>query len=64
MIKGVQLAKIHLNEADPVNTQTIIGSKARHLLVIETPIYDPQCDQTGSGVPQHRIRVVREVLEQ
>jgi glutamate synthase domain-containing protein 2 len=39
LIKGAQLAKIPLNETDPVNTQTVIGPNARHPLVIETPIY-------------------------
>jgi glutamate synthase domain-containing protein 2/rubredoxin len=39
LIKGAQLAKIPLNNDEPVNTQTIIGPKADHPLVIETPIY-------------------------
>ena len=39
LIKGAQLAKIPLNHDDPVNTQTVIGPKAKHPLVIETPVY-------------------------
>ncbi len=36
---GAQLAKLPLNEAEPVHTRTVIGPKARSPLVIETPIY-------------------------
>ncbi|PQP34160.1 FMN-binding glutamate synthase family protein, partial [Desulfobacteraceae bacterium SEEP-SAG9] len=39
LIKGAQLAKIPLNPDDPVNTQTIIGPKAKQPLIIDTPIY-------------------------
>jgi glutamate synthase domain-containing protein 2 len=39
LIKGAQLAKIPLNHEDPVNTQTIIGPKAKSPLVLETPVY-------------------------
>jgi glutamate synthase domain-containing protein 2/CDGSH-type Zn-finger protein len=39
LIKGAQLAKIPLNSDEPVNTRTIIGPKAKHPLIIETPIY-------------------------
>jgi glutamate synthase domain-containing protein 2/rubredoxin len=39
LIKGAQLARLPLNEDDAVNTQTVIGPKARHPLVIESPIY-------------------------
>lgn len=39
LIKGAQLAKIPLNKDQAVNTKTIIGPKAKHPLVIETPIY-------------------------
>ena len=39
LIKGAQLAKIPLNNDEPVNTTTIIGPKAKQPLVIETPIY-------------------------
>jgi glutamate synthase domain-containing protein 2/rubredoxin len=39
LIKGAQLAKIPLNDDVPVNTRTVIGPKAQHPLVIETPIY-------------------------
>jgi glutamate synthase domain-containing protein 2/rubredoxin len=39
LIKGAQLAKIPLNENDPVNTQTVLGPNAKHPLVIKTPIY-------------------------
>lgn len=39
LIKGAQLAKIPLNEKDPVNTQTVLGPNAKHPLVIKTPIY-------------------------
>jgi glutamate synthase domain-containing protein 2 len=39
LIKGAQLATIPLNKDEPVNTQTIIGPKAAHPLVIETPLY-------------------------
>jgi glutamate synthase domain-containing protein 2/CDGSH-type Zn-finger protein len=39
LIKGAQLAKIPLNADEPVSTRTIIGPKAKHPLIIETPIY-------------------------
>ncbi len=39
LIKGAQLASTPLNDIDPVNTQTIIGPKAKVPLVLETPIY-------------------------
>ena len=39
LIKGSQLAKLPLNQDEPVNTQTIIGPRAKVPLVIETPIY-------------------------
>jgi len=39
LIKGAQLAKIPLNHETPVTTQTIIGPKAKHPLVIELPVY-------------------------
>jgi glutamate synthase domain-containing protein 2 len=39
LIKGAQLAKIPLNNDDAVNTRTVIGPKAKHPLIIETPIY-------------------------
>jgi len=39
LIKGAQLAKIPLNHEDPVNTQTIIGPKAKKPLILESPIY-------------------------
>ena len=39
LLKGAQLAKIPLNRDENVSTKTIIGPKAKHPLVIETPIY-------------------------
>ncbi|WP_135612586.1 glutamate synthase-related protein [Methanococcoides sp. AM1] len=39
LIRGAQLAKIPLNEDEAVNTKTIIGPKAKHPLVIETPVF-------------------------
>ena len=39
LVKGAQLSKIPLNEDAPVNTQTVIGPKAKHPLIIETPVY-------------------------
>jgi glutamate synthase domain-containing protein 2/rubredoxin len=38
-IKGAQLAKLPLNKDVAVNTRTVIGPRAEHPLVIETPIY-------------------------
>ena len=38
LFKGGQLARIPLNKDTPVDTRTIIGPKAEHPLVIETPI--------------------------
>jgi len=38
LVKGAQLFKMPLNSEDDVSTQTIIGPKAKHPLVIETPI--------------------------
>ena len=39
LIKGAQLARIPKNSSVTVNTRTVIGPKARHPLVIETPIF-------------------------
>lgn len=39
LIKGAQLAKIPLNEDEPVNTTTVIGPNAGQPLIIETPLY-------------------------
>jgi glutamate synthase domain-containing protein 2 len=39
LIKGAQLARTPLNEDQPVRTQTVIGPKARHPLVIDAPVY-------------------------
>ncbi|TET80000.1 glutamate synthase [candidate division TA06 bacterium] len=39
LIKGAQLARFPLNKDEPVSTRTVIGPKAKHPLVIETPIY-------------------------
>jgi glutamate synthase domain-containing protein 2/CDGSH-type Zn-finger protein/rubredoxin len=39
LIMGAQLAKIPLNAEESVNTRTVIGPKAKHPLIIETPIY-------------------------
>ena len=39
LIKGAQLSTIPLNLHDAVSTQTIIGPKADHPLIIETPVY-------------------------
>lgn len=39
LFKGAQLARVPLNQEDPVNTTTVIGPKADKPLVIETPIY-------------------------
>ncbi|MBA2846301.1 glutamate synthase domain-containing protein 2 [Methanococcus maripaludis] len=38
-IKGAQLAKFPLNNDEEVITKTIIGTKAKHPLIIETPIF-------------------------
>lgn len=39
LIKGAQLEKFPLNRDIPVNTQTVIGPKAKVPLIIETPLY-------------------------
>ncbi|SES90653.1 Glutamate synthase domain-containing protein 2 [Methanococcoides vulcani] len=39
LVKGAQLAKMPLNEDEAVNTTTVIGPKAKHPLVIETPVF-------------------------
>lgn len=39
LIKGAQLSKIPLNHDSPVNTKTIIGSKARQPLTIDSPVF-------------------------
>jgi len=38
LIKGAQLSKLPLNHEDAVNTQTIIGPKAKKPLIIESPL--------------------------
>jgi len=39
LLKGAQLAKLPLNEDEPLRTQTVIGPAARHPLTIEAPLY-------------------------
>ncbi|MCP4566210.1 MAG: glutamate synthase, partial [FCB group bacterium] len=39
IVKGAQLAKMPLNDDQPVSSKTIIGSKAEFPLEIESPIY-------------------------
>lgn len=39
LIKGAQLAQLPLDTNDPVNTRTIIGRKAKHPMILSTPIY-------------------------
>jgi glutamate synthase domain-containing protein 2 len=39
LIQGAQLARMPLNPDEPVNTGTVIGPRAAHPLVIETPIF-------------------------
>ena len=39
LIKGAQLARIPLNPNEPVNTRTVIGPKADHPLVIDSPVF-------------------------
>lgn len=39
LIKGAQLARIPLNESEPVNTVTIIGPRSAHPLEIAMPLY-------------------------
>ncbi len=39
LFKGAQLAKLPLNQDEPVKTTTVIGPRADKPLVIETPIY-------------------------
>ena len=39
LIMGAQLARMPLNPEEPVNTRTIIGPRATHPLVIDTPIF-------------------------
>lgn len=39
LIKGAQIAVVPLNKETFVNTRTVIGPKARHPMVIETPVF-------------------------
>jgi len=39
LIKGAQLARIPLNQDEPVNTHTVIGPNAKQPLTIETPVF-------------------------
>ena len=39
LIRGAQLATLPLNKDEAVNTQTTIGPRAAHPLVIDTPVY-------------------------
>lgn len=39
LIKGAQLSKIPVNHDEEVTTQTVIGPKAKHPLVLESPIF-------------------------
>ncbi len=39
LIMGAQLASLPLNDDEPVATRTVIGPKAKHPLVISTPVF-------------------------
>lgn len=39
LIKGAQLARLPLNDDEAVRSETVIGPRSRHPLVIDTPIY-------------------------
>lgn len=39
LIQGAQLARLPLNEDRPVSTRTVIGPRARHPMVLDTPVY-------------------------
>ncbi len=39
LVCGAQLARLPLNGDEPVETRTVIGPRAEHPLVIETPVY-------------------------
>ena len=39
LIRGAQLARLPLNENEPVNTQTVIGRRAAQPLTIDLPVY-------------------------
>jgi len=39
LFKGAQLAKLPLNEHEPVRTETVIGPAAQHPLIIDAPVY-------------------------
>ncbi len=39
LMKGAQLSKLPLNKDEEVNTRTVIGPRAEHPLIIETPIF-------------------------
>lgn len=39
LVLGAQLAKIPLNQNEPVNTTTVIGPKARKPMVLDMPVY-------------------------
>jgi len=54
LIKGAQLSTIPLNEDETVNTRTIIGSNAKHPLIIETPIY---ITHMSFGALSHEIKI-------
>ena len=38
LVKGAQLAKLPMNKSQPVNTRTVIGPRAAHPLVTESPL--------------------------
>jgi glutamate synthase domain-containing protein 2 len=39
LVQGAQLARLPLNEDQPVNTRTVIGPGAEHPLVLDTPVF-------------------------
>jgi glutamate synthase domain-containing protein 2 len=39
LIRGAQLARLPLNDTEPVATTTVIGPKAKQPLIIESPVY-------------------------
>ena len=39
LVQGAQLARLPLNEDQPVSTRTVIGPGAEHPLVLDTPVY-------------------------
>lgn len=63
LVMGAQLATLPRNEDEPVSTQTVIGPKAAHPLIIDTPVFVSPAHFNDITTPEElraKVRWLRE----